>query len=618
MSRARLLFAAAMLAILVLAAALRLPRLAQRPMHADEANQAVKAGRLYETGKYEYDTTDHHGPSLYWLTLPSLAISRAKDLAGSREADYRIVPVIFGLGLIPLMLLLADGLGRTAVAAAALLTAISPALVFYSRYYIQETLLVFFTLAALGCGWRYLRTHGMAWILAAGAAVGMMHATKETWILSATAAVAAAGLTWGWSRLYDAGLPCPPAESRGEGSSGTRTRLCLHILAGVLTACLVAAAFFSLFGRNWEGSWKSISAYANYFHRGSQPGEHSEPWHYYLQLLFAYRPSKKIFWSEGFIAVLALVGAAASLICRESPQGSEEDLSPATHYPSRFRFLTSFASSLPTAHCPPPAAFALLRFLTFYTFFLTLLYSLISYKTPWCALSFLMGMILLAGVGAAAIFRLLPSWPLKLIAAIVLAAGAGHLGWQAYQLNFNPRFIADPLNPYVYAHTPTPLPRLAAQLDRLAERVPEGRDMLIQIVVTDNYWPLPWYLRKFNDARVGYWLDAKAWRRDMDHLPSPAILILSNDVDCNDLKTRLEGYGDPFNWSLRPGVLIAVYVRKDLWRAYLECIADFIPPAARFRSPDFRSLPPNRPTALPLEIWHHCRSGNGRDRSRAV
>ena len=112
MSRARVLFAAAILAILVVAAAFRLPRLAQRPMHADEANQACKSGRLYERGEYEYDATDHHGPSLYWLTLPSLAISGAKDLAGSGEFAYRIVPVLFGLGLIPLILLLVDGLGR--------------------------------------------------------------------------------------------------------------------------------------------------------------------------------------------------------------------------------------------------------------------------------------------------------------------------------------------------------------------------------------------------------------------------------------------------------------------------------------------------------------------------
>ena len=548
MSRTRVLFAAAMLAILALAAAFRLPRLAQRPMHADEANQAVKSGRLYETGEYEYDVTDHHGPSLYWLTLPSLALSGTKDLAGSCETVYRIVPVIFGLGLIALLVLLADGLGRPATAVAALLTAISPAMVFYSRYYIQETLLVFFTLAALGCGWRYVRTRRLPWILAAGAAVGTMYTTKETWILSAAAAVAAAGLTWGLARLRNVSPPLPSCrlrqagEGRGEGTSGTRLRLFLHSLAAVLTACLVAAAFFSMFGRNWEGPWKSICAYSNYFRRGSQQGEHSEPWYYYLQLLFAYRPSKRVFWSEGLIAVLALAGGIAAF-ARRSPS---------------------------TVHRPPSTSPALPRFLTFYTFLLTLLYSLVSYKTPWCALSFLTGMILLAGVGAAAIFRLLPSWPMKLMAAIVLAAGAGHLGWQAYQLNFDPRYMADPLNPYVYAHTPPPLPRLAAQLDRLAERVPEGHDMWIQVVVTDNYWPLPWYLRKFNEKRICYWLDAKLWEQDRDHFPPPAILILSNDIDHCNRETRLAGYGAPFNWSLRPGVLIAVYVRKDLWPAFLE------------------------------------------------
>ena len=558
------LFAVAMVAILVLAAAFRLPGLAQRPMHADEANQAVKAGRLYEKGEYEYDTTDHHGPSLYWLTLPSLAFSGARGLADSQEWAYRIVPVIFGLGLIPLILLLTDGLGRPAVVVAALLTAISPALVFFSRYYIQETLLVFFTLAALGCGWRYLRTGRLAWILAAGAAIGMMHATKETWILSAAAAAAAAVLTWGHHAMFGPGActgnspastnaarRCPLRlnSSNPAPSFSARFQL-LHILAAVLTAGVVAAAFFSMFGKDWHGPWESIRAYANYFHRGSQPGEHSEPWYYYLQLLFAYRPSKRIFWSESLIAVLAVIGGIYSLSSRRTAQDWSE---------------------------APRSAPALLRFLTFYTFVLTLVYSLISYKTPWCALSFLMGMVLLAGVGTAAIFRVLRAWPLKLAAAIVLAAGAGQLGWQAYQLNFKPRLIADPLNPYVYAHTPTPLPRLAAQLECLAERVPEGHDMLIHVVVTDNYWPLPWYLRKFNEARVGYWLDAKAWKRDMDHFPPPAILILSSDVDCDDLKTLLEGYGGPLYESLRPGVLIAVYVRKDLWPAYLECIAGMHP-----------------------------------------
>ncbi len=188
-----------------------------------------------------------------------------------------------------------------------------------------------------------------------------------------------------------------------------------------------------------------------------------------------------------------------------------------------------------------------------------------------------MGMILLAGVGATAIFRLLPTWPMKLIAVFVLAAGAGHLGWQAYQLNFSPRYIASPLNPYVYAHTPMPLPKLGSRLDRLAGRVPEGRDLPIQVVVTDNYWPLPWYLRKFNEERVGYWLDAKKWKRERDHFPLPAILILSGDVDCDDLKIPLVGYRGAGLESLRPGVFIAIYVREDLWQEYLAAANGNIP-----------------------------------------
>ncbi len=598
MIRARLLTAAALLAILALAAAFRLPRLAQRPMHADEANQAVKAGRLYETGKYEYDATDHHGPSLYWLTLPSLFLSGAKDLAGSQEVAYRIVPVIFGLGLIVLILLLADGLDWPAVVMAALLTAISPALVFYSRYYIQETLLVFFTLAALGCGWRYLRTHGMAWILAAGAAVGMMHATKETWILSAAAAIGAAGLTWGWSRSPEWWVRGAWYVVRGtcwRGSFKNRvrqflnilaamvtSRFFLHLLAASLTACLVAVAFFSMFGRNWEGPWKSIYAYSNYFHRGSQQGEHSEPWYYYLQLLFAYRPSKRIFWSEGFIAVLALIGGIHALVC---PLSSPRlPLSPSPPLPfSRPSFLP-FSASLP-------------RFLTFYTLLLTLIYSLISYKTPWCALSFLMGMILLAGVGTAAILRFLPNWPMKLVAAIVLGIGAGHLGWQAYQLNFDarplgtvlktvalkgwrayelnfdPRYIADPLNPYVYAHTPPGLARLGRQLDRFAQRLPEGQGLWIHVVVPDNYWPLPWYLRKFPADRVGYWFDPAKWEHDLEikQCPLPDILILSANVESPRLAAKLAAYNDQRIESLRPGVFVRLYVRNDLWPAFLEC-----------------------------------------------
>ena len=41
--------------------ALRLVQLDVRPMHHDEANQAIKFGALLEHGQYVYDAHEHHG-----------------------------------------------------------------------------------------------------------------------------------------------------------------------------------------------------------------------------------------------------------------------------------------------------------------------------------------------------------------------------------------------------------------------------------------------------------------------------------------------------------------------------------------------------------------------------
>jgi hypothetical protein len=65
--------------------ALRLARLDVRPMHHDEANQAVKFGALVERGEYRYDAHDHHGPTLYYLTLPAAWLRGQPTLASLDE-----------------------------------------------------------------------------------------------------------------------------------------------------------------------------------------------------------------------------------------------------------------------------------------------------------------------------------------------------------------------------------------------------------------------------------------------------------------------------------------------------------------------------------------------------
>ncbi|GAI50799.1 unnamed protein product, partial [marine sediment metagenome] len=126
-------------------------------MHGDEAVNAIKFGSLLEEGDYCYDPHEYHGPTLNYFTLLPAWLSSAEKLTEVSEFTLRIVPVFFGLLLVLLLLLLADGLGWTTVACAAVLTAISPAMVFYSRYYIHEMPLVCFTFASITSGWRYTR-----------------------------------------------------------------------------------------------------------------------------------------------------------------------------------------------------------------------------------------------------------------------------------------------------------------------------------------------------------------------------------------------------------------------------------------------------------------------------
>jgi uncharacterized protein (TIGR03663 family) len=546
MKSSQVLVVACLLILTAAALAIRLPRLDQRPMHGDEANQAVKAGVLLEAGQYQYDPQEHHGPSLYWLTLPSLWLHGRETFAQTTETDYRIVPVVFGVGLIVLLWFLADGLGRGPAVLAGLFTAISPALVFYSRYYIQETLLVFFTLAALAAGWRYARDRTITWAVLCGTAVGMMHATKETWVLAAAAAGWGGVLALAWTRWREGTWLIQRTDWRPWA------------LLGFLAAACFNLVLYSSFGRNPRGPLDSILAYGVYVRRGSETGIHSHPWYYYLELLLAFRPAKGFFWSEGLIAGLAVVGMLASLRRNALPE------------PQRY-------------FC---------RFLTFYTFTLTAVYAAVSYKTPWCLLSFFHGMVLLAGVGAWHLLRLawLPRWArdrgepgdpsgaprrrypwFRLAAAIpvtaLLVVGILHLGRQCYWLNF--RLAADYRNPYVYAHTSSDIKNLAGTFQRLVQVAPAGRPLTVHVVTPENYWPLPWTLRHIPAESVGYWQDAAQWLRDTAAGPAPDAIILTPDVQPEVDAALPSVYNRQMMYGLRPDVLVHVYVGEDLWEAFL-------------------------------------------------
>jgi uncharacterized protein (TIGR03663 family) len=372
MKLATLIFGACILAVAVGALAIRLPQLDSRPMHPDEANQAFKAGELFDAGEYQYDPKGHHGPSLYYLTLPALNAGGAHDFADSEAADYRIVPVIFGAAIVLLLLAVGRDIGWPAAIVAAVLTAISSPMVYYSRYYVQETLLVFFTFGTIISVWRMARGGSVVWAIIAGIFFGLMYATKETWALSAAAAAGGIVFWAAWTRLMDGRWPLHLP----------RTRLWQPAI-GVLVAVAVIVVFYSSFGKNWAGPVDSVVAYGHYLGQATNNSAHIHPWHYYLSLLVYQHPQPGFTWSEGLIVGLAVIGVVAALA----------------------------GKGLGQAHV------GLVRFLAFYTILLTVIYSVIPYKTPWCVLTFLQVMTVMAGVGAVALVRFMRLAPLQAVAA---------------------------------------------------------------------------------------------------------------------------------------------------------------------------------------------------------
>ena len=140
-------FQALIIVAAIIGLSLRLPRLELRPLHTDEAVQAVKTGELLNSGRYVYDPHEFHGPTLQYISLPVVWVFGG-DYLQATERAYRLVPAFFGTGLILLSLGFGRLIGWQAAAVAAALTAVSPAMTYYSRYYIHEMLLVVFSACA--------------------------------------------------------------------------------------------------------------------------------------------------------------------------------------------------------------------------------------------------------------------------------------------------------------------------------------------------------------------------------------------------------------------------------------------------------------------------------------
>jgi len=526
-------------AVCVFAFCFRAARLEERPMHGDEANQAVRAGGLMDEGIYRYDPSDHHGPVMYYAALP-FCRATAKTFADTTEWAFRMVPVAFSLMTLLLMagLYAADRRNLFAhpagVVTAVLLTALSPAMNYYSRFFIQETMFVTFLTGMLVCAAQYVRAGGGtrkgAWMAGGfGMFLGLAAATKETVVLSVAAAGVAAVCACGFRRLLRA----------------WNTRDFLIMLGA---AALVAALFFSSFFTYPKGLSDAAFATVSAYLRRAVVEDHRHPWSFYLKLLFwkPYEPAS--LWAKAGVKdalwVMSNLYAKGRVWCEAGVLA----------LPALFAAVMAFMPRKPSAPSPQTRW---LRFVAVYTLALTALYSAIPYKTPWCVLSFLHGYILLAGVGVGLAWerltRLPTAWRWASIAGMLalLAYGAFYQGAQSWRACFE--LAADIRNPYVYVHPRKDVMALVSAIGNAAQKA-DGFDTPIAVVAPpSDYWPLPWYLRKY--AHVYYW-DTVA---DVHPGFEPAVLVVAAG-QVHPADARFGKGKDILSHSIRPYVNVHLFV----------------------------------------------------------
>jgi uncharacterized protein (TIGR03663 family) len=491
--------------VLIAAAALRLAALNMKPMHHDEGVNGFFLMNLLRQGVYHYDPSNYHGPTLYFITLPLAFVAERLHFLDSWV--LRLVTAAFGVGTVWLVLALRRYVGALGALAGAALVAVSPACVFYSRYFIHEALFVFFALGVVVAALRFYETGAAHYLMLASASAALLFATKETAFIS----VGTLGLAWLVARLWvylaGGGRPRGRAES-GLARFASEGNVAPTVAGALALFAFLWVLFYSSFFTYSKGVvWDSFKAF-DIWSKTGMSAFHEKPAHTYVKWLLD---------EEAPILLLACAGAFVALFERRK---------------NRFAvFVSAWAFGLLAA------------------------YSLISYKTPWLVLSFVVPMCVAGGYFVQSLAR-----GGRTAALLLAGAAVAVCLYQTVTLNFF--HYDDDSYPYVYSHTRRGALELVREVGRVGERA--GTKEPGVSVVSPEYWPLPWYFR--DNTRVGYTSNVASY---YDPQTTQAVIGRSSENPSEDQAEKLRetlgaAYVEVGTYSLRPGVDLVLFERRDL------------------------------------------------------
>ncbi|MGB9181753.1 MAG: flippase activity-associated protein Agl23 [Pyrinomonadaceae bacterium] len=509
----------ASIAILAVALLLRLYDISLVPFHHDEGVNGNFLVRLAREGVYHYDPANYHGPTLYYFALVAARTFGLNDFA------VRLVPALFGVATIWLVLNLRRRIGEVGALTAAALITVSPGAVYLSRYFIHETLFVFFTLGIVYAALRYYEEARPVYLFLASISAALLFATKETAMISVGVLIIALVTTSLYMLLrkspgIDEELAARReirAEDYWKEESEPERLARFGGLNFVLLSSLIAVAifvvvyilFYSSFFTNWpKGFYDSLKTFQFWLKTGVEQHVHS--WDTYLLWLQQ---------EEAPIYVLGIVGSVWAVLKGRN----------------RFAIFTGqWALGLLAA------------------------YSMVRYKTPWLTLNFIIPLAIIGGYAVQTLYEWCRNNQQRALVLTAALAAVAVCAYQTVQLNF--RYYDDDRYAYVYAHTKRDLLVMMKEIERAAKRAGTNYDTGITITSPD-YWPLPWYLRDYK--HVGYFAQ-------MTTTSEPIVIgRLDQDAQLNTMlghtHQRISSSLTPTGaYTLRPGAEIVLYIRRDL------------------------------------------------------
>ncbi len=254
--RQRLLTWAPFWGVILLGGVLRFWALGDKPLHHDESLHAYFSLQLMHNMEnwigcfsptascYHYDPL-LHGPFQFHIIAFVYKISQLLGAPdhGVNTTTVRIAAATLGTVIVGLPYFLRDYMGKWGAWLACFLLAVSPAMVYFSRFAREDIYMASFTLLLVVSAARYLRDRKMRWLILAALAFSLSYATKEATFLT----VAVFGSFFAALLAWEIGLKWPIRSRFSQETAPwyiPRTAAPITLLVYLLVAGLAAKSFF--------------------------------------------------------------------------------------------------------------------------------------------------------------------------------------------------------------------------------------------------------------------------------------------------------------------------------------------------------------------------------------